>query len=160
MGSQTGTPSSASVLPARREYPPIEDLVPHGLPIRVVEEMLDWQPGKATCRLKVREHGPFVENGQVHTAVALEYLAQSVAACLGHEAYLGGGRIRVGMIIGVRKMEIFQPTIPVGTDIRTEVERIRGDEDVSTFRGEAYDGDHCLCVAHMILVHPEAPPSA
>lgn len=140
-------------------FPPIEDLVPHGLPMRVVEEMLEWEPGRATCRMRLRAHAPLVKDGCVACVAALEYLAQSVAACLGYEAYLGGGRIRVGMIIGVRKMELFQASIPVGSEIRMKVERIRGNEEVSTFRGEAFADEKLACVAHMTLVHPEQPPA-
>ncbi len=155
-------PSGEAVLPdaGRPPYPPIEDLVPHGLPMRVLEEMLDWRPGHAVCRMRLRAHAPFVQGRAVQSVVALEYLAQAVAACLGYEAYLGGGRIRVGMIIGVRKMEIFRPQILVGSEVRTIVERIRGDEEVSTFRGEAYSDGEKICVAHMTLVHPEKPPAS
>lgn len=140
-------------------YPPIEDLVPHGLPMRVVEEMVDWEPGRATCRMRLRAHAPLVKDGEVACVLALEYLAQSVAACLGYEAYLGGGRVRVGMIIGVRKMELFRAKIPVGAELRMEVERIRGNEEVSTFRGSAYSDNELVCVAHMTLIHPEQPPA-
>jgi predicted hotdog family 3-hydroxylacyl-ACP dehydratase len=141
-------------------YPPIEDLVPHGLPMRVVEEMLSWQPGSATCRLQLRAHAPFVSDGSVPSVVLLEYLAQTVAACLGYEAYLGGGSIRVGMIVGVRKMQLFRERVFVGEEIRTEVERIRGNEDVSSFRGEASVDGQVVCVAHMTLVHPLVLPGA
>lgn len=141
------------------KYPPIENLVPHGVPMRVLEEMVDWEPGRAVCRMQLRPHAPFVRKNQLATVVALEYLAQAVAACLGYEAYLAGGRIRVGMIVGVRRMEIFEPHIQVGAEIRTEVERVRGDEDVSTFRGQAYADDLVVCGAQMTVVHPEAPPN-
>jgi predicted hotdog family 3-hydroxylacyl-ACP dehydratase len=85
-------------------------------------------------------------------------MAQSVAACLGYEAYLGGGRVRVGMIIGVRKLELTQPYIALGSELLLEVERIRGDEDVSTFRTETRIQGQLICSAHMTLVHPETPP--
>ncbi len=144
---------------AQSKYPPIEDLIPHGPPMRAIEEMIEWEPGRASCRLQLRRHAPFVKDNRIASVVALEYLAQSVAACLGYEAYIAGGKIRVGMIVGVRKMEIFSPTITVGAEVRADVERIRGDEDVSTFRGEALADSQRICVAHMTLVHPESPPT-
>jgi predicted hotdog family 3-hydroxylacyl-ACP dehydratase len=140
------------------KYPPIDDLVPHGPPIRAVEELLHWERGRAKCRLQVRPHTPFVRGNRVAGIAALEYMAQSVAACLGYEAYLGGGRVRVGMIIGVRKFELLEAYIEVGTELEIQVDRIRGDDDVSTFRTETRTGGNLICSAHMTLVHPETPP--
>jgi predicted hotdog family 3-hydroxylacyl-ACP dehydratase len=146
-------------LMASAKFPPIDDLVPHGLPIRAVEEMVAWEKGRATCRLRVRPHTPFVRNNRVASAAALEYMAQAVAACLGYEAFLGGGRVRVGMIVGVRKLELFRPYIEVGTELSIDVELLRGNDDVSTFRTHIHAGGELVSSAHMTLVHPETPPS-
>ncbi len=139
-------------------YPPIDDLVPHGPPMRVLEEMLDWAPGRARCRLAVRAHAPFVRAGRVASVVALEYMAQAVAACLGYEAYLSGGRIRVGMIVGVRKMDMLEPHFSVGDEVIVDVSRIRGDDEVSSFNGETKVDGRVVCSAQMTIVHPEQPP--
>lgn len=140
-------------------YPPIDDLVPHGPPIRAVEELVSWAPGSATCRLRVRGDTPFVRDERLPAVALLEFMAQSVAACLGYEAFLGGGRVRVGMIIGVRKLDLTVPHLAVGTELTLNVERIRGDEDVSTFRAEARADGEPVCSAHLTLVHPETPPA-
>jgi predicted hotdog family 3-hydroxylacyl-ACP dehydratase len=144
----------------RSRFPPIEKLVPHGPPIRALERLLDWAPGRATCELHVTSSMPFVEGDRLATLVTLEYMAQAVAACLGHEAYVAGGNVRVGMVIGVRQMKIMQPFIPVGTRLLVRVECIRGNEEVSTFRGETHLADMLVSTAHMTLFHGEHPPDA
>ena len=139
-------------------YPPIEDLVPHGFPIRGLDELVDWAPGRATCRLTVHEANPFVRDGALPTVALLEYMAQAVAACLGYEAYRGGDGVRVGMLIGVRKMELTADTIPLGSELSITVERSRGNEDVSTFEGVTELLGKRIATAQMTLFHAEKPP--
>ena len=140
-------------------YPAIEDLIPHGLPIQALEEMIEWEPGRAVCRLKIRPHSSFVRGGKVPSAVCLEYMAQGAAACLGYAAHREGGRVRVGMIVGVRKMELNQSHVVVGDELRVTAQRVHGMEDVSTFRGETSVGAQIVATAHITLVHPQKPPS-
>lgn len=140
-------------------FPPIDDLVPHAPPMRAVEQMVSWAPGRATCTMIVRPHNLFVEGGKVPALATLEFLAQTVAACLGYEAFTNGGTVRVGMIVGVRQMELFVPHVLVGDCLTLNVERVRGTDEISTFSGEARVGDVVVSRANMTLVHPEAPPS-
>ncbi|MCA9709624.1 MAG: hypothetical protein KDK70_27545 [Myxococcales bacterium] len=141
-------------------YPPIAELVPHGPPMRVLEELVEWAPGRAVCRLTVREGMPLVEGGRLATVATLEHIAQAVAACLGHEAYMGGEGVRVGMLVGVRKMELLRPWIAVGTELRVSVERLRGNDEVSTFRGEVTAEGELVATALTTLFHAERPPEA
>lgn len=92
------------------------------------------------------------------TTATLEFLAQSVAACLGYEAFQGGGNVRVGMIVGVRQMALLVPHLYVGDELLLDVERVRGTEDVSTFTGVASVDGKEVARAHMTLVHPAVAP--
>ena len=140
-------------------YPPIEDLVPHGFPIRGLDELVEWAPGRATCRLVVSSALPFVRDGALPPVALLEYMAQAVAACLGYEAYTGGEGVRVGMLIGVRKMNVSATAIPVGSALSITVERTRGNDDVSTFEGVTRLDGATVATAQMTLFHAEKPPA-
>jgi predicted hotdog family 3-hydroxylacyl-ACP dehydratase len=139
-------------------YPPIDDLVPHAPPMRAIEELVDWEPGRARCRMVLRAHSVFAQGQKVPTIATLEFLAQTVAACLGYEAFQGGSGVRVGMIVGVRQMDFFVPFMNVGDELILDVSRVRGTEDVSTFTGEARIGTNVVSRAHMTLVHPAVAP--
>ncbi len=141
-------------------YPPIDDLVPHAPPMRAVEHLVDWAPGRARCTMVVRSHNLFVVGSKLPSVATLEFLAQSVAACLGHEAFTNGGTVRVGMIVGIRHMELFVPFLNVGDELTLDVERVRGTDEISTFTGETRVGNVLVSRANMTLVHPEAPPSS
>ena len=87
-------------------YPPIAKLVPHGPPVRALERLREWEPGRAVCEVRVTRSLPFVHDDRLASVITLEYMAQAVAACLGHEAYVGrGAEVRVGMLIGVRQIQ-------------------------------------------------------
>lgn len=138
-------------------YPSMARLMPHGPPMRALEAMLEWEEGRACCRVTVREGMPFVRDGRLASLITLEYMAQAVAACLGYEALLGGEGVRVGMVIAVRKMEIVVPFVAEGTELHIDVERSRGNEDVSTFEGVTKDGDVVISTAVMTLFHGKPP---
>jgi predicted hotdog family 3-hydroxylacyl-ACP dehydratase len=141
-------------------YPPIDDLVPHSPPMRVVEQLVDWERGRARCTMFIRQHNPFVESGRVATLATLEFLAQAVAACLGYEAFTQGGTVRVGMLVGVRQMEVLEPYLAVGDELVLDVQRLRGTDEISTFTGETRVGGRVVSRANMTLVHPEVPPTS
>ena len=126
--------------------------------MRAIEELIDWEPGRARCRMVLRAHSVFAQGQKVPTVATLEFLAQSVAACLGYEAFQGGGSVRVGMIVGVRQIDFFTSYMNVGDELILDVARLRGTEDASTFTGEAMIGGEVVARAHMTLVHPLAPP--
>lgn len=139
-------------------FPPFQDLVPHEAPMVLLDQMVEWAPGSATCALQIREGAPFVKDGRVDTVVAIEYMAQAVAACLGYEAFTGGEGVRVGMIIGCRKFDIDVPSVGVGDDLRIAVERIRGNEMLSHFNCETWRQEERICYAILTLFHAEEPP--
>lgn len=134
------------------------ELVPHEAPMILVDEMVDWAPGRATCHLEIREGAPFVTAEGVHPVVTIEYMAQAVAACLGYEAFLEGEGVRVGMIIGCRKMTLERDRIPLGAQLVIEVDRIRGNEMLSHFDCRVTDADGLVATSTLTLYHAEKPP--
>ncbi|MCB9726985.1 MAG: 3-hydroxylacyl-ACP dehydratase [Deltaproteobacteria bacterium] len=139
-------------------WPPISELVPHAPPMILIDRMLDWAPGEARCELTVREGAPFVREGRVHAVVGIETMAQTVAACLGYEAFTGGGAVRVGVIIGCRRLDILRPWVPVGTRLVISARRVRGNEMLSHFECEVADGEDLVATSLLTLYHAEAPP--
>lgn len=143
-------------------YPAIAELIPHTGPMVLLDAMTDWEPGRAVCELVVRERAPFVADGAIGAPMLIEHMAQSVAACLGYEAYLGGSGVRVGMIIACRRFDALLPAVEVGDALRVEVERSRGNDTLSHFdcevRREGADGDEPVARATLTLFHGERPP--
>jgi predicted hotdog family 3-hydroxylacyl-ACP dehydratase len=140
-------------------FPPIEDLVPHAPPALALDELADYREGTARARLTVREGGLLVRDGMVDAVATLEHMAQTVAACLGYEAFLAGGAVRVGMVVACRRFTLARPRIAVGERLDELVTCLRGTDDVSSFDGEVRDErGELVSQATMTLVLGEKPP--
>jgi predicted hotdog family 3-hydroxylacyl-ACP dehydratase len=140
-------------------FPPIADLVPHSPPALALDELVDCRDGAAHARLVVRDGGLLVQNGGASSVVCLEYMAQTVAACLGAAAFLDGRTVRVGMVVACRRFTLQRHHLRVGERLDVRVHRIRGTEDISNFEGDVRDErGEMVAAATMTLVHAEKPP--
>ncbi len=125
-----------------------------------LDELVSAEAGRATARLTLTDRMLFVRDGRLDTVITLEYMAQTVAACLGLEALAEGGTVRVGMVVACRTMTIHRPELAVGEVLHCEVERVRGTPDVSLFTGLTRDESGAVVAeVSLTLVHGEAPPA-
>lgn len=147
-----------ALLRAVNTFPPFPDLVPHGRPMVLLDEMVEWEPGRAVCNVTLRPDAPFVEGDSVDALATIEYMAQAVAACLGYEAYRGGAGVRVGMIIASKRFTLHQDSVPVGAHVVVSVRRVRGNELLSHFEGDVHADEVLVSDAQLTLFHAEKPP--
>jgi predicted hotdog family 3-hydroxylacyl-ACP dehydratase len=142
----------------KSSFPPIEELIPHSGPLVLVDELVHWAAGEAVCSLRVREGAPFVTNGKVESAVTIEYMAQTVAACLGYEALRGGAGVRVGMIIACKRFVAHADALEVGDALSIDVKRVRGNEMLSHFDCRVLRAGAVFSEGTLTLYHAEKPP--
>ncbi len=141
-------------------YPPISELIPHDGPMVLLDELVHWEPGKARCRLTIAPGTRFVADGVVDTIVSLEYMGQAVAACCGYGAFRGGDDIRVGMIIGCRRLDIDVPKLRVGDELMIQVSEVRAQEEISVYECEVQRAEERVASAQLTLYHADGPPGA
>lgn len=140
-------------------FPPISELVPHSGAMVLLDEMLAWEPGRATCSMRLGEGAPFVEEGRIESPLLIEPMAQSVAACLGYEAFQGGIGVRVGMIIACKRFEAFVASVPADDVLLLRVSRTRGNATLSHFECVAEGSDGvAVASALLTLFHADQPP--
>jgi predicted hotdog family 3-hydroxylacyl-ACP dehydratase len=142
------------------EFPPIEALVPHAGAMVLLDSMLSYSPGRARCRLIVRAGAPFVRDGAVESVVGIEYMAQAVAACLGYEALVGGGGVRVGMIIACKRFEAYGDRLLVGDEVLIDVAALQGNDTLSHFECKLTRGSELFAEAVLTLYHAPQLPAA
>lgn len=139
-------------------YPPISELVPHHGPMVLLDELVHWEPGRARCQLQIKPGTRFVRHGVVSSIVCIEYMGQAVAACCGYAAFRGGDDIRVGMIIGCRRMDIEVPELRVGDELTIDVSEVRAREEISVYECEARRGTEPVASAQLTLYHAAKRP--
>lgn len=137
------------------EFPPIAHLMPHREPMVLLERLLSWSPGHAECGMQVRARTRLVEDDVLRAPFTIEHMAQSVAVCLGYEAYLGGRGVRVGMIVSCRTFEAHIPSVSTGDELVVKADRQRGNANLSHFDCEVRRGDALFSTASLTLFHGE-----
>ena len=141
------------------QLPDVTDLVPHQRPVLALERLVSWEQEHAVGELTVRADNPLLRDGKVETVMALEYMAQCVAACLGMDSYAGGGDVRVGMVIACRQMKISAPHLDLGQRYRVTADQVRGTDAISHYDGSITTWAGApVATCTMTLVHGEKPP--
>ena len=99
----------------------------------LLDELVEWTRGNASCSLVLRDRARFVESGKLESPFLIEHMAQAVAVCLGYEMLLGGYGLRVGMIVSCRKFEALIPETAVGDSFLVSASQVAANRSVSSF---------------------------
>ncbi len=114
-------------------YPPMEALLPHRAPMILLDAVEADARDSIACRVAVHAASPFVENGHVPAVIAIEYMAQCVAAYAGLRAVRNERPVRVAYLIGASPIEFSVDGLRVGENLRVEARRIWGDNSLGKF---------------------------
>lgn len=139
--------------------PSLRQLVPHAPPMLLLDELLEWTPGRARCAVRLRPDSPFMEDGRVRALVSLEYMAQAAAACAGADARggEGGGEGSArGLLLGTRELTLAVEHFQAGDELVVDAERASADEQVTSFRCQVRRGQALVARAVLSVFHPAA----
>ncbi len=104
--------------------PPVAELVPQRPPMRLVDEVLAASDDAITCAAQVRAGDLFVQGGRAPAAVALEYMAQAIAAHAGLGARARGEAPAIGLIAACREMTLHADSLVPGDRLEIVAERV------------------------------------
>ncbi len=130
-------------------YPAIEELVPHRAPMLLLDRIEDDGDRTTTCGLTIREDSSFVENGAVPSYLALEYMAQAVAAHAGLRDVRKGQPVSIGYLIGARNVEFLVDEFRVGDQLRIIVSHVWWDGKLGQFEVHIESGNRRVAGAQL-----------
>jgi predicted hotdog family 3-hydroxylacyl-ACP dehydratase len=117
----------------------VETLIPHRLPMRLVEEVVTVDELTIETACVVRDTWPTAEQGSVRTLVLVELIAQSAAVLQGwkerHDKQTAVG----GLLVGIQHATPARPIVPVGTRLLCTVRISHGVTNYLAFEGEVRD---------------------
>ena len=88
-------------------FPQPSEVLPQQFPMLLIDEIVGHDEQATTALVKIRLNSPFSDDlGRVEACVALEYMAQTAAAHSGLRALAGGGKARIGYLLGTRKLAL------------------------------------------------------
>ena len=115
---------------------PLADLLPQSAPMVMLsgyEPQTDANAAEAF--VDVTPQSPFFETvqGGVPSCVALEYMAQAMALCVGLLRRRKGLAPQVGFVLGSRRLEVMTPKFAAGERYRIHVACTFQDEEFGSF---------------------------
>lgn len=149
------TPSSPSA-----PFPPLDELLPHRPPMRLLDEVLGWDGTSARCAATIGATHPFLRAGGVPAVVLLEVMAQTagVAGALrarddraGRPDLAVPRAQRSGFIVRVSRMELAVESLGLGDLIEATAWREAIAPPLAIYEARAYrlgpDGPRELAAA-------------
>ena len=113
---------------------PIDELVPHGPAMTLIERLVDYSPQRSVATVTITPQSRFVESGGVPAWVGIEYMAQTIAAHAGYEARLRGEPPAIGFLLGTRSYSTEVGAFPLGSELTITVEPLVTDAKLGAFQ--------------------------
>jgi predicted hotdog family 3-hydroxylacyl-ACP dehydratase len=136
---------------------PVSEVVPHQGSMVLLRNVIAHGADGTVCDLEIHSQSLFLQEGGVPSWVALEYIAQAVAAHGGMVTRAAGGKPEVGFLIGARRVDFFVPHLMKGSRLHVAVHRTWGDEELFSFQGTLRDAttDKVLAQTQLNLFKPK-----
>jgi predicted hotdog family 3-hydroxylacyl-ACP dehydratase len=113
--------------------PPLAKIVPHSGRMVLLDEVVAFDGRRVVCRVALRPDSTFMNEGRVRAIVALEYMAQAVAAFAGLRGRATGDPVRIGFLLGTREMKLEVDYFEAGDELVVEAVHVWGDEHLGSF---------------------------
>jgi predicted hotdog family 3-hydroxylacyl-ACP dehydratase len=84
---------------------PVSRLLPHGPEMTLIDGLVESVPDYSVATVRIRADSEFFEAGGVPAWVGIEYMAQTIAARIGYDAYRNGAPPPIGFLLGTRQYE-------------------------------------------------------
>lgn len=112
----------------------IETVVPHSSAMLLIGPVLDHRPELTRCRVPVARSALFArDDGRVPSWVALEWMAQCVAAHGGLVGRALGLAVRPGLFLGTRGVRLRADDFDPGETLEVCVRHLRGELGLVSF---------------------------
>ncbi|GIU11335.1 MULTISPECIES: thioester dehydrase [unclassified Shewanella] len=108
----------------------VAEFIPHREPMILITKLLEHSHDSLLTQTDISASSPYFDsllNG-VPNYVGIEYMAQSIAALAGVEAHLRDDIIRVGFLLGSRKLKMHISQFDAGQSYLTRVIRLYQEE--------------------------------
>ncbi|SDZ76513.1 hypothetical protein SAMN05660420_00192 [Desulfuromusa kysingii] len=123
-----------------------EELVPHRLPMRLVDRLLEIDGRNGIVAAQVVAACPLVdEGGKLEDIAFIELMAQGYAALKGYLDRLQNRPVRQGFLVGIKKMHRFGAVF-VGDQLLIKIRTLAELDDFAVAEGEVWCMD--TLVAH------------
>ena len=135
-----------------------EALMPHRLPMRLVDRLVEYDGNSGTVEAEVAAGNPLLDSrGRLDEMALAEVLAQAYALVKGYGARRDGEPIRKGFLVGFREF-VCAGSARLGDRLRVTVRAVADVEDFTVAEGEVWRGAERIAHGSLKLWIPKEGP--
>ena len=135
---------------------PVEDLLPHGRPMLLLDEALSCDSEGACAAVIIRPDHLFARPEGVPAHVGIEFMAQTCGLWAGGFAKRQGGAVRLGFLLGSRRYKAARPFFPFGERLEVTARLVFLDQGMGVFDCRIADGaGEVLAEAQLSVYQPD-----
>ena len=104
----------------------IEELLPHRNGMKLIDSIIEVNEEGAVSESTVTEKWPLIEGDSINPIILIELVAQTAGICIGWEELKKKGKNKggKGWLAGVKEARFYRDTIPLGSQIITDVRKV------------------------------------
>lgn len=137
---------------------PLEQVLPHRAPMILIDRLLEHATDTLLTEVCIGPQSAYFDaaSQSVPNYVGIEYMAQSIAALAGLEASVRGEAIRVGFLLGTRKLSLAIPAYEQGECYQTRVTRLyQEDNGLAVFDCKIFHNNQLVAEANVNVFQPQ-----
>lgn len=103
---------------------PIENvapLLPHSGRMILLDKITEYSHEHLRAETTIRPDNILIQNNELSCLSGIEIMAQGIAAWAGCMAHEAGEAVRLGFLLGTRKLNLFATHIPIGATLAIDV---------------------------------------
>lgn len=139
---------------------PIESVVPHEHPMILIDELIQYDEIKASCQVTITAKSNFYNttSNSVPSYVAIEYMAQSIAAFANANKKDKGEEVAIGFLVSSRKFKVFVSEFKLAAKLNIKVEQLYLEESgLAAFNCEVEQDSELVAKAKINIFQPQNP---
>lgn len=107
----------------------VEELAPHSGPMVLIDAVTDYADKRICAEKTIRSDDLFLDDDEIPAWVAIEYMAQTISVYAGIQARLANQPIKVGLLLGTRRLVSDFAGFVVGEKIVITAEEIHREDN-------------------------------
>lgn len=133
-------------------FPAPADVLPHRAPMVLLDRIVAHDEGRTVCAVDITPSSAFLTAAKdVPAWVGLEYMAQCVAAHAGLVARTRGEPVKLGLLIGARRVELHVDAFAIGRTVIVTGTHVWGDRQLASFACSLSDERSDTLLAESVL---------
>ncbi|MCG9697841.1 hotdog family protein [Shewanella sp. Isolate11] len=136
----------------------VAEVIPHRAPMILIDRLLAHQTDTLLTETHISTSSAYfdAQSQSVPNYVGIEYMAQSIAALAGVEAIAKQQAIKIGFLLGSRKLKLHIPAFALGESYQTRVSRLYQEESgLAVFDCQILHHDQIVAEANINVFQPQ-----